>query len=436
MAFIYIQTTSNGSGSGVPIKGLFLFHDSQPRRTKVQAAKQQETECDSGCVVLIYAKRRHKIVQLASHISLALAVQGVLMASLNFAEEKTDFRKFYTDNVHLLENAKTSFCTLINALVSHSGDISISKIEGRVKDREECIRKFNLKYRKSLEASNESYAIKDHISDLIGLRIVCLYEDDIDKIKNLLEVHFNVIDVTDKIAQMEQTEGSFGYKGLHLDLKVGKERREMLEYKAFNDFNFEIQIRTIIQDSWSVLDHKIKYKKSIPNKLKRRINTLAALFELADREFREIRSATEDEIRKASEELDGEEVSTTSDVGPKVPVKKTGNGLLNAFGLLKIANHFFKHFDKEPRKVDGFTQDIVELDPEITRTKLNTYMKESISKVRQYQTEFEKANTTNEKLNDYTLIRHCLYLGDKTLFSSMLTNNSKDSFDEWLSKNG
>ena len=48
---------------------------------------------------------------------------------------------------------------------------------------------------------------------------------------------------------------------------------------------FELQIRTIIQDSWSVLDHKIKYKKSIPGQLKRRINVLSALFELADREF-------------------------------------------------------------------------------------------------------------------------------------------------------
>jgi hypothetical protein len=33
------------------------------------------------------------------------------------------------------------------------------------------------------------------------------------------------------------------------------------------------------------LDHKIKYKKSIPQYLKRRINRLSALFEIADEEF-------------------------------------------------------------------------------------------------------------------------------------------------------
>lgn len=183
------------------------------------------------------------------------------MPSLDFDQEKQEFRDFYSENLNLLEDAKLSFCALINALVSHGGNIAVSKIDGRVKDKEECIRKFNLKYRKSLETEGTPYSIKDHITDLIGIRIVCLYEDDIEKIQNVLSGHFDVIDVTDKISIIEKTEDSFGYKGLHLDLKLGPERKEMPEYKAYAEFDFEVQIRTIIQDSWSVLDHKIKYKK-------------------------------------------------------------------------------------------------------------------------------------------------------------------------------
>ncbi|MCG3727905.1 RelA/SpoT domain-containing protein [Vibrio cincinnatiensis] len=99
--------------------------------------------------------------------------------------------------------------------------IAISKIEGRVKDKEECIRKFNLKYRKTLESENTPYEIKDHISDLIGLRVVCLYEDDIENIQEVLQQHFEIIDVTDKISQIESTEDSFGYKGLYrINLKM------------------------------------------------------------------------------------------------------------------------------------------------------------------------------------------------------------------------
>ncbi|WP_295578974.1 hypothetical protein [uncultured Lamprocystis sp.] len=210
------------------------------------------------------------------------------MPSLDFEAERAQFLDFYTSNRHLLDDAKNSFVALINALLIHAGEIAISKIEGRVKDREECIKKFNLKYRTSLESTSTPYTIRDHITDLIGLRVVCLYEDDIERIESCLSEHFDVVDRTDRIAQIENTEGSFGYKGLHLDLRLNAIRIALPEYSKYSEFRFEVQIRTIIQDSWSVLDHKIKYKKSIPTRLKRRINTLAALFELADREFREI----------------------------------------------------------------------------------------------------------------------------------------------------
>lgn len=356
------------------------------------------------------------------------------MTSLDFEFEKSQFRDFFDSSYHLLEDANNSFVALVNALVTHSGSIAVSKVEGRVKDKEECIRKFNRKYRTELESKAEPYSIRDHISDLIGLRIVCLYEDDIEKVRIVLAEHFDIIDVTDKIALIENTEGSFGYKGLHLDLKLGASRRCLPEYAAYASFNFEVQIRTIIQDSWSVLDHKIKYKKSIPNHLKRRINTLAALFELADREFCEIRDSTEEEIRKAEagpepeypEQLPGVESGSQTHAN-------RGFVKLDAFGFLRIARHFFNDYDFEPKKVDGFTEEIVALEPGISRGKFNFYMRENISKVKRYQLYFERLNPT-DKLNPFTVIRHCLYLGNKDVFSSVLTNVVRASFETWLSE--
>ena len=92
------------------------------------------------------------------------------MPSLDFEKEKADFRDFHTSNHQLLEGAKDSFVALVNALLIHIGSIAISKIEGRVKDREECIKKFNLKYRKDLESNSKPYDIRNYITDLIGLR--------------------------------------------------------------------------------------------------------------------------------------------------------------------------------------------------------------------------------------------------------------------------
>lgn len=352
------------------------------------------------------------------------------MPSLDFEIEKAHFKEFYENSAQLLDDAKNSFTTLIHALTSQIDRLSISKIEGRVKNREECIKKFNLKYRTDLESRSQEYSIRDHITDLIGLRVVCLYEDDIEKIKNCLSQHFEVIDITDKISQIENTEGSFGYKGLHLDLKLNQRRNELPEYNIYSEFRFEVQIRTIIQDSWSVLDHKIKYKKSIPTNLKRRINTLAALFELADREFREIRLSTNEEMLKA--EITENELEQETQESAAAQVTNSGRVVpLNAFSFLKIARHFFNSYEFESHKVDGFTQEIIKLKPDISRGKLNFYLRENIAKVKKYQAFFEKENPS-DLLNPYTIIRHCLYLGDKQIFDQLLNNISKENFDKWL----
>jgi len=353
------------------------------------------------------------------------------MPSLDFEREKSEFRSFYEQNLSLLDDAKSSFIALLTALVTHSGSIEAAKIDGRIKDKEECIRKFSRKYRSDLEEREVPYAIAPFITDLIGLRIVCLYEDEIEKIAELIRLHFDVIEVTDKVSAVESTEDSFGYKGLHMDLKLNATRAQLPEYISYAPLRFELQVRTIIQDSWSVLDHKIKYKKSIPNQLKRRINVLSALFELADREFKQIRDATEVALREAPDETAAQ--NSQGGAARQEFVTLPGSEL-NAFTFLKIANHFFKEFDFEPHKVDGFVHDILEWSPGITRAQFNRLMRETIAKVKRYKQAFEDRSAT-DKLNPYTVIRHCLYLGDKATFSRALSNVARESFEAWLSDN-
>jgi ppGpp synthetase/RelA/SpoT-type nucleotidyltranferase len=354
------------------------------------------------------------------------------MASLDFEIEKAAFRAYYEQNVTLLQRAQESFVALVNALVMTPGAIAVSKIEGRVKEKEECIRKFARKYQPALEERNEPYEIRSHLTDLIGLRIVCLYEDEVDKVEEVLRSHFEVIEVTDKVSAMESTEGSFGYKGLHMDLRLNPERRALPEYAHYAPLPFELQVRTIIQDSWSVLDHKIKYKKSIPNSLKRRINVLAALFELADREFREIRDSTAAELQRAPDET----VTPLEEIGPPSSESASAPGReLNAFTFLKIASHFFRDFEFEDKKVDEFVQHIQEWSPGMNRTQFNRFLKDNIGRVKRYKQAFEATDSTN-KLGPYTVIRHCLYLANKATFSKALSKVARESFESWLAQDG
>src|ERR1700682_710496 len=98
------------------------------------------------------------------------------MWSLDFDTEKASFREYYETNHQLLDDATDSFNALITSLINHAGTVLVSKLEGRVKEKEECIKKFTRKYRTVLEARSEPYTIKDHVTDIIGLRLVCLYE--------------------------------------------------------------------------------------------------------------------------------------------------------------------------------------------------------------------------------------------------------------------
>lgn len=357
------------------------------------------------------------------------------MASLSFETEKIAFRDFYDASRSKLEDARSAFLTLVRSLLATDAAIAGCKVEARIKDREECLSKFRLKYQTDVEATKVPYSIRDYISDLIGLRVICFYEDDIERVRSLLADEFEVLNVTDKTAQIEETADAFGYKGLHLDLRLNEGRRGSKEYTAYAEFPFELQIRTVIQDSWSILDHKIKYKKSIPNGLKRRINLLAALFELADREFRAIRDGTE-ELTLTETYAVIEQESATVQTAPAIAedVAPRNYAALNAFSLLRIAKHFFPNEDFEPHKVDGFTQEIVSLKPGISRGKFNYYLREAIGEIRLYKAEFEE-RSEGGILNPFTVMRHCLYAGDPSVFSSLLTDRARQNFDAWRAQN-
>lgn len=352
------------------------------------------------------------------------------MASLHFEQEEQLFTAFYQSQASLLGAICVGLKKHIAELLGRTTGIAGVKVQGRVKDLDECLRKFSNKYRYALEEANQPYAIRDHLTDLIGLRVVCLYEDEIWKVAEFLRPNFNVIEITDKIAKVEGTDDSFGYKGLHLDLAYRAEDAGLEPGRPLPIGQFELQVRTIIQDSWSVLDHQIKYKKSIPSPLKRRINVLAALFELADREFRQIRDETEAGLQSAPDETAVLDARPDSSAAPR---EGTPNEL-NAFTFLKIVNHFFKDFAFEPDKVDGFVESIKFWSPGISRSEFNFMVRHQIGTVKRYKQYFEDRND-GLKFNPYTVIRHCLYLGDKETFTSALRRNAQEAFDAWLSQN-
>ena len=349
------------------------------------------------------------------------------MPSLNFEKERRNFREYYDRHLKQFEDAKTTFIDLIESVIRQANIGEVTKVEGRVKDKEECIKKFHRKYQSKLETDEKSYRIKDYITDLIGIRVVCLYEDQIAHVSEVLQQQFRTIDVTDKISAVEGTYDSFGYKGLHMDLALSDDQLVLPMNKPYAKLSFEVQIRSLIQDAWSVLDHKIKYKKSIPNDLRRRINVLSALFELADREFKEIRNATAELIQQAT-------VAPIDDLPVEegiVDEAAASEKRINAFNFLRVAGHFFRDFEFEDYKVDGFVQDILKLDPDFEKADLHKSLIENLKTVREYSDDF-LAKDSDNTFSPYSSIRYCLYLSDRKTFQKILSRRARERFDEWL----
>ena len=351
------------------------------------------------------------------------------MASLDFEQEKRVFSKYYDSNRKQFSDARNAYIRIIGSLLKRSDVGEVTKIEGRVKDKEECIKKFHRKYQSTLETDEQPYEIKDFISDLIGIRIVCLYEDQIPVVSQVLQRHFKTLDVTDKISAVESTEDSFGYKGLHMDLALNYEMASQPKYMAYADLHFEVQIRSLIQDAWSVLDHKIKYKRSIPNDLKRRINILSALFELADREFKEIRNATTELMEQATVAPISDPIDEAREAAGQAAAASAKT--VNAFNFLRVAGHFFKDFEFEDHKVDDFVQDILELDSGFQKSDLHTCLTENLKTIRDYRDSL-LAENPDRTFSPYTSIRHCLYLYDQEVFGRILAKRARERFAGWL----
>ncbi len=320
-----------------------------------------------------------------------------------------EFRNWYTNQLSYHEAAILFFCKLIRTIPK------VETVSGRIKNDTECISKFKRKYLQQINSDDNNYEINEYLTDLIGIRAVCNYSEDVHEIRRNLSKYFKEIEITDKSNQLERTDDKFGYKGLHLQLVLKSRLKGMPEAGQYKNINIELQIRTVIQDAWSVLDHKIKYKKSIPQNLKRRINRLSALFEIADDEFLSIQKEISIEEQKVSKRLKK---------GSKIEKSKT----LDVFRFLFIALKYFPNYNFIEFKVDGFVQEILLHKHFFTEGDLNEVLQTNLA----FVDTIEKS--IKQKLNPYTKIRYCLYKSDTKRFEAILSSHQKEVFNDFSYK--
>ena len=159
--------------------------------------------------------------------------------------------------------------------------IYITAMEHRVKTEKSLTGKLELKGAK--------YKTIDDITDLVGLRVITFYTDEVDKVAAIAKRIFD-IDWQESVDKRKLHElDAFGYNSLHYicRLKTGGPR-------------FELQMRTALQHVWSTIEHDTGYKGDVkmPREYKRPFSRLAGMMELIDDEFSRLRIVLTDYRRQ------------------------------------------------------------------------------------------------------------------------------------------
>ncbi|MCI5547814.1 MAG: GTP pyrophosphokinase family protein [Clostridiales bacterium] len=128
----------------------------------------------------------------------------------------------------------------------------IESVKSRLKSPESIVDKA---VRKGIPFSAES--IEKNLSDIAGVRVICSFPGDIYMLADALlrQDDITLIERKDYIANPKPN----GYRILHLIVET-----PIFLHDQKRLMRVEVQFRTISMDWWASLEHKIRYKKNLP----------------------------------------------------------------------------------------------------------------------------------------------------------------------------
>ena len=100
--------------------------------------------------------------------------------------------------------------------------------------------------------------IEEEMEDIAGIRIICQFVEDIDKVAQIIEKRgdMQIKCVKDYLTNAKPS----GYRSYHLILEI-----PIFLSDRKLPVRVEVQLRTVAMDFWASLEHQMKYKKELPD---------------------------------------------------------------------------------------------------------------------------------------------------------------------------
>lgn len=193
----------------------------------------------------------------------------------------------YRDAQPVFEKMKTVVTKRLNDCLDEN-HILVAGLESRIKAEKSLAGKLELKGHK--------YRTLDDITDILGVRIITFFSDEVDIISALVEQMFD-IDWANSVDKRKMLEiDRFGYMSLHYICRIPETVFHDPAMPQANQFRFELQMRSTLQHVWANMYHDMGYKSEveIPVEYQRNMSRLAGMLELADEQFSRIRKEITD----------------------------------------------------------------------------------------------------------------------------------------------
>ena len=174
------------------------------------------------------------------------------MEPLEFAGNRTEEVENWETLMFLYDAALRQVSTKIDILNEEFAHVHnynpIEHVKSRIKEPRSIVKKLK---RHGREVTLEN--MLKYINDIAGVRIICSFTSDIYRIADMLarQKDLTVLELTDYLAKPKAS----GYRSYHMLVTV-----PVYLSDGVVDTKVEIQIRTIAQDFWASLEHKIYYK--------------------------------------------------------------------------------------------------------------------------------------------------------------------------------
>ncbi len=170
-------------------------------------------------------------------------------------EENT--QDFYEDSRYVLEAVEKELLLRVELMRRYfvlKGDRDpVEHCKSRIKSSQSMVNKLKTK---GLPVNIESALTQ--VYDAVGIRIVCLFIDDVYQMVDMIkrQEDIQIVREKDYIAQPKQN----GYRSYHIIISIPIHMPDCTK-----SMFAEIQLRTIAMDSWAALEHELKYKHTIQN---------------------------------------------------------------------------------------------------------------------------------------------------------------------------